>query len=84
MRLFILKIVAVCMALVCVLLAESILMGGIPLLAGIVLFALCATGTAELFRLSVGHRRRRKSAARRAAHFEVVKGAQRPHGPRAA
>lgn len=85
MRLFILKMSAVLMSLVCVLLMESILMDGLPMLGGLALLALCGLITLRLFQASVKTpARRRRAVYQSPPSLRVARGAHLPHGPKAA
>lgn len=82
MRLFILKMMAVCMGLVCVLITEGILTATLPMLGGLALLAVCGVVTTQLFHASV--RRRRRARHSRPPQLRVVEGAHYPKGPKAA
>ena len=85
MRLFILKMLAVLMSLVCVLLMEGILMDGLPMLGGLALLALCGFITLWLFQASVKTpARRRRPVYQAPPSLRVAGSADLPHGPKAA
>lgn len=64
MRIFILKMAAIFMLLLCVLVLESVLMGEMGMFVGLLLLGVCSFATSKLFQLSL------KKAFRKKAGFK--------------
>ena len=89
MRLFITKILAVTMALATVLVADGVMLGTIPLLAGFLLLPAFALSSLRMFHIALRKpaKHRRAVAARQAmatSLLRVATGGRNPGGPRAA